>query len=113
MIGRLGAKGVRVVAASHFAEGGRGALELAREVVRLCDEPSGFRFVYQDDMSLWDKMKAIATKIYHASDVTADAKVRAQIKTLQDNLDEKSDPFYANFATPPRGMRSRMSGSNR
>jgi formate--tetrahydrofolate ligase len=85
LIERLGAKGVRVVAASHFAEGGRGALELAREVVRLCDEPSGFRFVYEDGLSLWEKMKAIATKIYHAADITADTKVRAQIHWLQDN----------------------------
>jgi formate--tetrahydrofolate ligase len=85
LIERLGAKGVRVVAASHFAEGGRGALELAREVVRLCDEPSGFRFVYEDGLSLWEKMKAIATKIYHAADITADTKVRAQIHSLQDN----------------------------
>jgi formate--tetrahydrofolate ligase len=85
LIERLGAKGVRVVAASHFAEGGRGALELAREVVRLCDEPSGFRFVYEDGLSLWDKMKAIATKIYHAADISADTKVRAQIHALQDS----------------------------
>jgi formate--tetrahydrofolate ligase len=85
LIERLGAKGVRVVAASHFAEGGRGALELAREVVRLCDEPSGFRFVYEDGLSLWEKMKAIATKIYHAADITADTKVRAQIHSLQHN----------------------------
>src|SRR4051794_19883648 len=46
LIERLAPLGVRVVPANHFAEGGRGALELAREVVRLCDQPSGFRYVY-------------------------------------------------------------------
>ena len=75
--------GVKVILARHFAEGGRGAVEVAREVVRLCDENSGFRFVYDDATPLWDKVKAVATEIYHAADVVADKKVRAQIDHLQ------------------------------
>ncbi len=85
LIERVGSKGVRVIAATHFAEGGRGALELAREVVRLCELPNGFHFVYEDGATLWEKMKAIATEVYHAADITADAKVRAQIRQLQDS----------------------------
>jgi formate--tetrahydrofolate ligase len=85
LIERVGSKGVRVIAATHFADGGRGALELAREVVRLCELPNGFRFVYEDGATLWEKMKAIATEVYHAADITADAKVRAQIRKLQDS----------------------------
>jgi formate--tetrahydrofolate ligase len=85
LIERIAPHGVRVVPATHFAEGGRGALELAREVVRLTEEPSRFRFVYPDNATLWDKMKAIATEIYHASDITADTKVRAQIRHLQES----------------------------
>ena len=85
LIERIAPHGVRVVPATHFAEGGRGALELAREVVRLTEEPSRFRFVYPDNATLWDKMKAIATEIYHASDITADTKVRAQIRQLQES----------------------------
>ena len=81
---RGAAHGVRVIGATHFAEGGKGALELAREVVRLCDQPGKFHYLYEDGVALWDKMKAIATKIYHASDITADSKVRTQIKQLQD-----------------------------
>src|SRR5215475_1988324 len=84
LIERIAPHGVRVVPATHFAEGGRGALELAREVVRLTEEPSRFRFVYPDNATLWDKMKAIATEVYHASDITADSKVRAQIRQLQE-----------------------------
>ena len=72
------------VVATHFAEGGAGAEELAREVVRLCDEPSELRFTYPDDATLWEKMKAIATRIYGASDITASTAIRAQIKRLQD-----------------------------
>jgi formate--tetrahydrofolate ligase len=75
-----------VVVARHWAEGGKGAEELARTAVDVIDRiPSDFRFVYEDSAPLWDKMKAIATKIYGASDITADAKVRAQIKKLQED----------------------------
>ena len=84
LIDRIAPHGVRVIPANHFAEGGRGAVELAREVVRLTEQPSRFRFVYPDNATLWDKMKAIATEIYHASDITADTKVRAQIRQLQE-----------------------------
>ena len=84
LIDRIAPHGVRVIGATHFAEGGSGALELAREVVRLCEQPNGFRYVYPDNATLWDKMKAIATEIYHASDITADTKVRAQIRQLQE-----------------------------
>jgi formate--tetrahydrofolate ligase len=84
LIDRIAPHGVRVIPASHFAHGGQGALELAREVVRLCEQPSGFRYVYEDGATLWDKMKAIATKVYHATDITADTRVRAHIRELQD-----------------------------
>ena len=51
---------------------------------RCASEPNDFKFVYEESATLWDKMKAIATKIYGAADITADAKVRAQIKQLQE-----------------------------
>ena len=85
LIDRIAPHGVRVIAATHFAEGGKGALEVAREVLRLSAMPNGFRFVYEDGASLWDKMKAVATQIYHATDITADTRVRAQIRTLQES----------------------------
>jgi formate--tetrahydrofolate ligase len=76
--------GVPVVPARHWAEGGRGAEELARAVVELIETmPTDFRFVYEEEAPLWDKVTAVATKIYGASEVTADSKVRAQIKKLQ------------------------------
>jgi formate--tetrahydrofolate ligase len=85
LIERLGSRGVKVIPARHFAEGGKGALDLAREVVRLCEQPNGFKYVYQETASLWDKMKAIATKIYGASDITGDSKIRARVKELQES----------------------------
>jgi len=78
--------GVPVVLATHWADGGAGAENLAKAVVAVIDQKSSaFRFVYEDSLPLWDKMKTIATKIYGAADVSADAKVRAQIKKLQDD----------------------------
>ena len=75
--------GVQVVLARHWAEGGRGAAELAQAVVALCAQPSQMRFVYEETDTLWDKVGAIARKIYGASGVTADAKIQAQIAELQ------------------------------
>jgi len=84
IVERFARQNVRAIPATHFADGGRGALELGREVLRLTAEPSSFHYVYEDSVPLWDKMKAIATRIYHASDITADTKVRAQIRQLQE-----------------------------
>jgi len=83
LIERSARHGARGICATHFADGGPGALELAREVVRLCEQPNRFQYVYPEEATLWDKMKTIATRIYNASDITADSKVRAQIRQLQ------------------------------
>jgi formate--tetrahydrofolate ligase len=75
---------VPLVITRHWAEGGKGAEELARTVVKLIETmPPDFHFVYEDDATLLNKVKAVATKIYSASEVTADSKIRAQIKKLQ------------------------------
>jgi formate--tetrahydrofolate ligase len=82
----MDARGVPVVLATHWADGGAGAADLAHAVVAAAERGSqGFRFVYPDEMPLWDKMRAIAMKIYGAADISADAKVRAQIKRLQED----------------------------
>jgi formate--tetrahydrofolate ligase len=77
--------GVPVVLATHWGDGGKGAAELARIVVGLCEQASKATMVYEDSDSLWDKINKIAKKVYRASEVTADAKVRNQIKKLQDD----------------------------
>ena len=84
LMDELAQKGFKVILARHWSEGGKGATELANEVVRMCEEPSNFKFLYQDSESIWDKMKAIATKIYGASDISANAKVRGEIQKLQE-----------------------------
>jgi formate--tetrahydrofolate ligase len=82
---RMKKLGAQVVTATHWGDGGKGAAELARIVVGLCEQPSSPRFVYDDADPLWDKIGKIASKIYRAGEVTADAKVRAQIKQLQES----------------------------
>jgi formate--tetrahydrofolate ligase len=82
---RMKKLGVPVVLATHWGDGGKGAAELAKIVVGLCDQPSKPAFVYEDADPLWDKIGKIAKKVYRAAAVTADAKVRAQIKKLQDD----------------------------
>jgi len=78
--------GVPVILATHWADGSKGAEEVARTVVDLIAKGENkFKFMYEDSLPLWDKIKTIATKIYGAADVAADAKVRAQIRKLQDD----------------------------
>jgi formate--tetrahydrofolate ligase len=76
--------GVPVVVARHWAEGGAGAEDLARAVVAtLATEPARCRFIYDDADGLWDKVRKIATTIYGAAGIAADAKVRARIAELE------------------------------
>jgi formate--tetrahydrofolate ligase len=81
---QIGALGVPVLTARHWAQGGAGAADVAREVVRLCEQPSRLRFVYEDADPLWEKMRKIATDVYGAAGITASAEVRTQIQQLQD-----------------------------
>jgi formate--tetrahydrofolate ligase len=81
---RMKKLGVQVVTATHWGDGGKGAADLAKIVVGLCEKPSKPTFVYEDADPLWDKINKIAKKVYRASEVTADAKVRGQIKALQE-----------------------------
>ncbi len=81
---RMDKLGVPVVVARHWADGSKGAEDLARIVVQLAESgASRMTYVYEDSDTLWDKMKAIATKVYGAADISADASIRAKIEKLQ------------------------------
>jgi formate--tetrahydrofolate ligase len=82
---KVEALGVKFVLATHWADGGAGAAELAQIVVELCEEPQGMTFVYPDSATLWEKINTVATKIYGASEVSADAKIRNKLKELQES----------------------------
>ena len=82
---KMAKHGVAVVLAKHWAHGGAGAEELAHTVVDLIAKSSStMKFVYEDSATLWDKVKAVATKVYGAADISADAKVKTQLQKFQD-----------------------------
>ena len=77
--------GVDVVICSHWRDGGKGAIDLAKAVVDLSENhKTDFNFLYPDDMSLWNKMKTIATSMYGANNIMANKDVRTEIKRLED-----------------------------
>ncbi len=74
--------GVNVALSEVWAKGGEGAIELAKEVVRLCEEPNDFHYSYELDGTIKEKIEAIAKKIYRADGVTFTANAEKQIQTL-------------------------------
>jgi len=75
---------VPIIEANHFVKGGAGAVDLARAVVETAETvKSDFKVLYEDEVPLWEKIKTIATKIYGADDIIADASLRKKIATLQ------------------------------
>ncbi len=78
------AEGVEAVLCTHWSDGGRGITELARQLVALTDKNGAkFRVLYPDDMPLWEKTEAIATKLYGASEIVADTNIRQRFRELQ------------------------------
>ena len=77
--------GAKAVIATHWANGGDGATELAEVIVEICEAPTPMTFVYEDSATLWEKMEAIAKRVYRASEITASSAVRARIKELQES----------------------------
>lgn len=78
--------GVNAIVCDHWALGGKGATELAEYVVKMIEtEPADFKFLYQDDMRLWDKVRTIAQEIYGAQGIIADQKIRDEFASLQKN----------------------------
>jgi formate--tetrahydrofolate ligase len=75
--------GVECHMADHWAHGGKGAAELAHAVVRTAEANTApFKCLYPDDMTLWEKLRTIATEIYRAGDVVADSAVRKRFDEL-------------------------------
>ncbi len=79
--------GVKAILCSHWANGGDGTLELAEEVVKICEssDPSKFKFMYEDNISLEEKIRSVAQKIYRANDIVIDKSVVDQLKGFEEN----------------------------
>ncbi len=77
------ALGVNVALSEVWGKGGEGGIALAEEVVRLCDEDSDFRFAYDAELSIEEKIRAIAQKIYHADDINILPAAMKQLRQLE------------------------------
>jgi len=77
--------GARAAVCTHFADGGRGAVELAEAVAEAAEEEVQFRFLYPDDASLREKIETIATKVYGADGVSYDLAAEKQLETYERN----------------------------
>ena len=73
--------GVKAIRCEHWAKGSEGTVELAEEVVSICEaDAAQFAPLYEDDLPLFEKIRTIATRIYRADDVAADMKIRNQLR---------------------------------
>jgi formate--tetrahydrofolate ligase len=76
--------GVEALMADHWAQGGEGATDVARAVVKLADHGRAkLKFLYEDEMPLIDKIRAVATQIYRAKDIAVDKSVRDQLTQFE------------------------------
>ena len=96
---------IKVSTCKHWEKGSDGTKELANDVVKLCEEKSEFKFLYNDDVGLFKKIETIAEELYGASEVIADTKIREQLKNFQDNGYQKLPICVAktqySFSTDP------------
>ncbi len=75
--------GVKAVLSRVWKKGGEGGVDLANEVVKLCEEKNDFHFVYPLDIPIREKIEAVAVKIYHAEGVVFESKAEKQLKELE------------------------------
>ncbi|MDZ4910855.1 formate--tetrahydrofolate ligase, partial [Clostridium perfringens] len=75
--------GVNVALSQVWAKGGEGGVELAQEVLRLCEQENDFQFCYEDDLTLAEKIEAIATKIYGADGVNFTPQAKKELTRLE------------------------------
>jgi formate--tetrahydrofolate ligase len=77
--------GAEAIVASHWADGSKGTIELAKHVVKLCAKKSKFKTLYPDGMPLVGKIETIAKKLYGAKEVTIDGKAMTMLKDFEKN----------------------------
>jgi formate--tetrahydrofolate ligase len=106
----VAAEGVAAYPATHFADGGVGAADLAKGVLAAMDEPSAhdFSFTYTDDLPLTAKVEAIATRLYGAGQVTWEAKARRRLQRIEEDgygaLPVCIAKTQYSFSTDPRAV---------
>ncbi|PPR45379.1 MAG: Formate--tetrahydrofolate ligase [Alphaproteobacteria bacterium MarineAlpha5_Bin8] len=76
---------VEAISCQHWSKGGEGTVELAKKVVEISNQEKSFEVLYEDKISLLDKIETIAKEIYDASEVIADNKIKEQLKQFEEN----------------------------
>ncbi|PPR47340.1 MAG: Formate--tetrahydrofolate ligase [Alphaproteobacteria bacterium MarineAlpha5_Bin9] len=77
--------GVDAILCKHWENGGSGTIDLANKVVELSEQKNNFNVIYENNISLIDKIKTIVKEIYRADDVVADQKIRNELKNFENN----------------------------
>ena len=75
--------GATAILSSAWGDGSKGALDLARHVVSLCDKKGDFKFSYEDNLSLFDKIRAVAKKVYRANDVIFAPEAKRELERFE------------------------------
>jgi formate--tetrahydrofolate ligase len=76
---------IDAITCEHWAKGGNGTIDLAHKVVELADQPKNFKYIYEEDIPLIDKVKNIAKEIYRADEVIADKKIMDQLTQFEES----------------------------
>ena len=75
---------IEAISCEHWAKGSNGTVDLANKVAELTDQESNFKYIYEENIPLLDKVKKIAKEIYRADDIIADSKIRDQLKLFEE-----------------------------
>jgi formate--tetrahydrofolate ligase len=75
---------IEAITCEHWAKGGNGTIDLANKVVELADQPNNFKYIYEENIPLIDKVRNIAKEIYRADDVIADKKIIDQLTQFEE-----------------------------
>ena len=75
--------GINLILSDVWASGGAGGIELAKEVINLCERPNNFKFAYDDDLSISEKIRTLAQRVYHARDIIITPTAKGQIENLE------------------------------
>ncbi len=110
LVDLVAAEGVEAYPATHFSDGSAGAVDLAHGVLKTIDEPSPytFSFTYEDDLSLTEKVEAVAIRLYDAAQVTWDAKAKRRLARIEKdgygNLPVCVAKTQYSFSTNPKSL---------
>ncbi|MBT3778107.1 MAG: formate--tetrahydrofolate ligase [Pelagibacteraceae bacterium] len=75
---------IEAISCEHWAKGSNGTVDLANKVAELTDQESNFKYIYEENIPLLDKVKKIAKEIYRADDIIADSKIKDQLKLFEE-----------------------------